>query len=60
MQLNLHIIQQRHREIILYTARINSIVNQPGIGILLFGDKTALSYASAFDRINVRRLFLTS
>ena len=43
----------------LYPARINSIVNQPGIGILLFGDKTALGYASAFDRINVRRLFLT-
>ena len=43
----------------LYTARVNSIVNQPGTGILLFGDKTALAYASAFDRINVRRLFLT-
>ena len=43
----------------LYTARVNSIVNQPGVGILLFGDKTALAYASAFDRINVRRLFLT-
>ena len=43
----------------LYTARVNSIVNQPGIGILLFGDKTGLGYASAFDRINVRRLFLT-
>jgi hypothetical protein len=43
----------------LYTKRINSVVNQPGIGILLFGDKTGLGYASAFDRINVRRLFLT-
>jgi hypothetical protein len=43
----------------LYPLRINAIVNQPGIGILLFGDKTALGYASAFDRINVRRLFLT-
>jgi phage tail sheath protein FI len=43
----------------LYPLRINSVVNQPGIGILLFGDKTALGYASAFDRINVRRLFLT-
>ena len=43
----------------LYPLRINSIVNQPGSGILLFGDKTALTYASAFDRINVRRLFLT-
>jgi hypothetical protein len=43
----------------LYPIRVNSIVNQPGIGIILFGDKTALGYASAFDRINVRRLFLT-
>ena len=43
----------------LYPQRVNSIVNQPGLGILLFGDKTALGYASAFDRINVRRLFLT-
>ena len=43
----------------LYPKRINSIVNTPGIGIVLFGDKTALSYQSAFDRINVRRLFLT-
>jgi len=43
----------------LYPARINSVVTQPGVGTLLFGDKTALGYASAFDRINVRRLFLT-
>jgi len=43
----------------LYPQRINAIVAQPGLGILLFGDKTALGYASAFDRINVRRLFLT-
>jgi len=43
----------------LYPLRINSIVNQPGVGIMLFGDKTALGFASAFDRINVRRLFLT-
>lgn len=43
----------------LYKSRINSIVSQSGVGIVLFGDKTALSYASAFDRINVRRLFLT-
>jgi hypothetical protein len=43
----------------LYPQRINSIITQPGIGTLLFGDKTALGYASAFDRINVRRLFLT-
>jgi phage tail sheath protein FI len=44
---------------LLYKARVNSVINQPGVGILLFGDKTALSYPSAFDRINVRRLFLT-
>jgi len=43
----------------LYPLGINPIVNQPGSGIILFGDKTALGYASAFDRINVRRLFLT-
>ena len=43
----------------LYPARINSIINQKGSGIILFGDKTALGYSSAFDRINVRRLFLT-
>jgi hypothetical protein len=43
----------------LYPKRINSIINQPGVGIVLFGDKTALGYSSAFDRINVRRLFLT-
>lgn len=43
----------------LYAERINPIVSFPGQGIVLFGDKTALGYASAFDRINVRRLFLT-
>ena len=48
--------QQRDR---LYTRRINPIIFAQGSGIILFGDKTALSYASAFDRINVRRLFLT-
>ena len=44
---------------LLYSARINPISNVRGSGIQLFGDKTGLSYASAFDRINVRRLFLT-
>ena len=43
---------------ILYRARVNPIVNFPGQGVVLFGDKTALSKPSAFDRINVRRLFL--
>lgn len=42
----------------LYKAGINPIVNIPGQGILLFGDKTKESRPSAFDRINVRRLFL--
>ena len=43
---------------ILYRARINPVVNFPGQGVVLFGDKTALTKPSAFDRINVRRLFL--
>ena len=43
----------------LYPKRINSFITSPGAGTFLFGDKTALSYQSAFDRINVRRLFLT-
>ena len=42
----------------LYTASINPIVAFPGAGPILFGDKTALASPSAFDRINVRRLFL--
>ena len=43
---------------ILYKARINPVVNFPGQGVVLFGDKTAQTKPSAFDRINVRRLFL--
>lgn len=43
----------------LYKARVNPIVAFPGEGIVLFGDKTALAKPSAFDRINVRRLFIT-
>ena len=43
----------------LYEARVNSIVTLPGTGTVLYGDKTGLNFASAFDRINVRRLFLT-
>ena len=42
----------------LYKARVNPIVSLPGQGTLLFGDKTLLSKPSAFDRINVRRLFI--
>ena len=42
----------------LYSHRINPVINSPGAGIILFGDKTAFAKASAFDRINVRRLFI--
>ena len=42
----------------LYQSRINPVVAFPGSGPVLFGDKTALASPSAFDRINVRRLFL--
>ena len=49
---------QAQRDVI-YPKGINPIVFQPGSGIILFGDRTSLKYSSAFDRINVRRLFLT-
>ena len=42
----------------LYTNRINPVIFSPGAGIVLFGDKTGYGKASAFDRINVRRLFI--
>lgn len=42
----------------LYQAGINPVVNFPGQGVVLFGDKTLLAKPSAFDRINVRRLFI--
>jgi len=42
----------------LYSARVNPVIFSPGAGIILFGDKTGLGKASAFDRINVRRLFI--
>jgi len=42
----------------LYKKGVNPIVGMPGQGILLFGDKTLLAKPSAFDRINVRRLFI--
>ena len=48
---------QSHRDK-LYTNRINPVIFAPGAGIILFGDKTGLGRASAFDRINVRRLFI--
>jgi phage tail sheath protein FI len=42
----------------LYKGRVNPIVSFPGEGTILFGDKTMLKKPSAFDRINVRRLFI--
>lgn len=42
----------------LYKAGVNPVVTFPGQGTLLFGDKTLLNKPSAFDRINVRRLFI--
>ena len=42
----------------LYRARINPVATFPGQGTVLFGDKTGLAAPSAFDRINVRRLFI--
>jgi len=42
----------------LYKAGVNPVANIPGQGVLLYGDKTKLARPSAFDRINVRRLFL--
>lgn len=44
---------------LLYGSDINSVISITGQGILLFGDKTGQGFASAFDRINVRRLFIT-
>ena len=44
---------------VLYAAGVNPVVSFPGQGIVLFGDKTLQAKPSAFDRINVRRLFIT-
>ena len=46
-----------HRDI-LYKNNVNPVISQPGEGTILFGDKTLLTKPSAFDRINVRRLFI--
>lgn len=43
---------------LLYKNDVNPVITQPGQGTVLFGDKTALGRPSAFDRINVRRLFI--
>ena len=42
----------------LYQAGVNPVINKPGSGIVLLGDKTMLAASSAFNRINVRRLFM--
>ena len=42
----------------LYKKQVNPVVSFPGQGVVLFGDKTMLTSPSAFDRINVRRLFI--
>ena len=42
----------------LYRSQINPVISQPGLGTVLFGDKTCTQRPSAFDRINVRRLFI--
>ena len=42
----------------LYSNRVNPVIFSPGAGIILFGDRTGFAKASAFDRINVRRLFV--
>lgn len=43
---------------VLYQAGVNPVMTDPGLGTILFGDKTMLAKPSAFDRINVRRLFI--
>ena len=43
----------------IYSAGVNPVVSFPGQGIVLYGDKTLQNKPSAFDRINVRRLFIT-
>ena len=48
----------RKQRDILYSNRINPVIFSPGAGIILFGDKTGFGKSSAFDRINVRRLFI--
>ena len=49
--------QEAHRDE-LYTRQVNPVVAFPGEGTILFGDKTMQTRPSAFDRINVRRLFI--
>ena len=48
---------QANRDV-LYQAGVNPVINKPGSGVVLLGDKTMLAASSAFNRINVRRLFM--
>jgi phage tail sheath protein FI len=50
--------RQAYRDL-LYQSSVNPVITSPGLGTVLFGDKTFLAKPSAFDRINVRRLFIT-
>ena len=59
VELKLAYNPQKANRDILYRSRVNPVCSFPGQGTVLFGDKTAQSKPSAFDRINVRRLFIT-
>lgn len=50
--------EKSHRDA-LFGSDVNPVISQVGQGIMLFGDKTGLGTESAFNRINVRRLFIT-
>ena len=54
----LSLVPNQTQRDLLYQAGINPVVSFPGQGTVLFGDKTLLTRPSAFDRINVRRLFI--
>lgn len=54
----LHINPNQAQRDLLYKNDVNPVVTFPGQGTVLYGDKTLLGKPSAFDRINVRRLFI--
>ena len=56
VQLNLHLTQIKHKEIFYILLELIQLLHSQGT--IMFGDKTALAKPSAFDRINVRRLFI--
>ena len=58
VQLNLRLTQLKHKEIFSILLELIQLLPSQGQGTILFGDKTALAKPSAFDRINVRRLFI--